>query len=128
MGRLAQALDATWALVRSVSWGLVAHRLLGALVPFVWLRRILELLVMPFLIDTSLASNLWDFASTPPADSDLASSEDNEGNAADRPVIFDTPNGHARSDEFADDELPLNRASRRAKQRDDAHAWRTQHR
>lgn len=130
MGRIAQALDATWALVRPVSWGLVGHRLLGALVPIAWLRKVLEFLVMPFLIDSGLAGSLWDFASSQQADSDQASSEESEGNPADLLVnAFGTTNGHARSDDqFADDEEPLNRASRRAQQRDDAHARRTQHR
>ena len=129
MGRLGKALDATLALVRPVSWALVAHRLLGALVPIVWLRTVFGLLVTPFLIDTSLAGSLWDFVSSKQADADEASPEDSEGNPADRLVnAFGTPNGHVRSDESGDDEQPLNRASRRAQQREDAHAWRTQHR
>ena len=130
MGRLTQALDATLALVRPVSWGLVAHRMLGALVPIVWLRRVFVLLVMPFLIDTSLAGSLLDLASTTPASSDQASSEDNSGTSADLLVsAFGIPasNGHARSeDQSADEELPLNRASRRAQQRDDAHSRHAQ--
>jgi hypothetical protein len=132
MGRLAQALDATLALVRPVSSGLVTHRLLGVLVPIVWLRMVFELLVMPFLIDTSLAGSLWDFVSTAPDSSEQASAEENEGASADllvKAFATPTPNGHARSeDRSADDEEPLNRASRRAQQREDAHAWRTQHR
>ena len=55
--------------------------------------------------------------------------EESEGTRADLLVnAFGTPNGHAPSDESADDEQPLNRASRRAQQREDAHAWRTQQR
>jgi hypothetical protein len=84
---------------------------------------------MPFLIDTSLAGSLWDFAGATSASSDEASPEDKEGTSADLPVkVFGTPNGHARSDQFADDEEPLNRASRRAQQREDAQARRAQHR
>lgn len=129
MGRLAQALDATLALVRPVSSGLITHRLLGALVPTAWLRTVFELLVMPFLIDTNLAGNLWDFACTALDSSEQASAEESEGTRADLLVnAFGTPNGHAPSDESADDEQPLNRASRRAQQREDAHAWRTQQR
>jgi len=131
MGRLGQGLDATLALVRPVSWGVVTHRLLGALVPIAWLKTVFELLVMPFLIDTGLAGSLWDFASSQQADADEAGTEDNEGNSADLLVnAFGTAtaDGHARSDESAEDEQPLNRASRRAQQREDAHAWRTQHR
>jgi hypothetical protein len=130
MGRLAQALHATLGLVRPVSWGLLAHRLLGALVPHVWLRKVFELLVMPFIIDTSLAGNLWDFASTTPDSSDEARAEDNESTPADLLVnAFGPANSHARGDDqFADGEEPLNRASRRAQQRDDAHARHAQHR
>ena len=129
MGRLAQALDATLALVRPVSWALVAHRLLGALVPTAWLKMVFELLVMPFLIDTNLAGNLWDFRIAAPDCSEQASAEESEGTRADLLVnAFGTPNGNVRNDELADDELPLNRASRRAQQREDAHAGRTQHR
>jgi hypothetical protein len=128
MGRLGQGLDATVALVRPVSQGLVAHRLLGALVPTVWLRKVFELLVMPFLIDTSLAGSLWDSASTTPASSDQASAEDNAHASADLLVnVFGTANGHVRIEDEADEEPP-NRASRRAQQREDAHARRSQHR
>jgi hypothetical protein len=129
IGRIVQALDATWALVRPVSWALLAHRLLGALVPIVWLRKVFELLVMPFLIDLGLAGSLWDFAGTTSA-SDQPRAEDNEGTPAHLLVnVFGTAKGHARSgDQFADDEQPLNRAARRAQQREDAHARRSQHR
>jgi hypothetical protein len=130
MGRLSQGLDATLVLVRPVSSALVVHRLLGILVPTVWLRKVFELLVMPFLIDTGLAGSLWDFASITPASSDQASPEDSANASADLLVnAFGTANGHARrDDQFADDEEPLNRASRRAQQREDAHARRAQHR
>jgi hypothetical protein len=131
MGRLAQALNATLALVRPVSWGLVAHRLLGALVPIVWLRTVFELLVMPFLVDSTLAGNVRDCMWTPPTDqanSDVTS--DGDGLLID---ILATPipkstNGSASGPDQPDDEEPsLNRASRRAQQRDDAQARRTQH-
>jgi hypothetical protein len=130
MDRLAQAVDATLALVRPVSWGLVAHRLLGILVPTVWLRKVFELLVLPFMIDTNLAGNLWNLVSTAPDSSEQATAEENVSTQADLLVsAFGTANGHARSDDqFADDEEPLNRASRRAQQREDAHARRAQHR
>ena len=129
MGRLAQALHATLAMVRPVSWGLVGHRLLGALVPIAWLRTVLELLITPFLIDTNLAGNLWDFASTAPDSPEQASAEEGESTQADLLVnAFGTPNGHAPSDESAEGEQPLNRASRRAQQREDAHARHAQHR
>lgn len=127
MGRLAQGLDATLAFVRPVSWGMVTHRLLAALVLIVWLRTIFELLIAPFLIDTTLAGSLWDFASNPQADGDQKRTE---GDTPAGLVVngFGTPNGHVPSDNHADDQEPLNRASRRAQQREDAHARRAQHR
>ena len=65
---LAQAVKATLALVRPVSWGFVTHRLLGALIPIVWLRAVVELLVMPFLVDSTLAGNVRDSVWTPSTD------------------------------------------------------------
>jgi len=131
MAPVAQALKATLALVRPVSWGFVTHRLLGALVPIVWLRAVVELLVMPFLVDSTLAGNVRDCMWTPPTDqanSDVTS--DGDGLLID---ILATPipkstNGSASGPDQPDDEEPsLNRASRRAQQRDDAQARRPQH-
>jgi len=126
---LAQALKATLALVRPVSWGFVTHRLLGTLVPIVWLRAVVELLVMPFLVDSSLAGSVRDSVWTPctdQANGDVTS----DGLLID---VLATPmpkstNGSAPGPEqFDDEEPPLNRASRRAQQRDDAQARRPQH-
>jgi hypothetical protein len=128
MAPLAQTLKATLALVRPVSWGFVTHRLLGALVPIVWLRAVAELLVMPFLVDSTLAGNVWDSVWTPSTDqanSDVTS----HGLLID---VLATPipkstNGNALGlEQLDDEELPLNRASRRAQQRDDAQARRPQ--
>jgi hypothetical protein len=129
MAPVAKAVKATIALVRPVSWGFVTHRLLGALVPIVWLRAVVELLVMPFLVDSSLAGNVRDSVWTPytdQADSDVTS----DGLLID---VLATPtskstNGSAQGlEQFDDEEPPLNRASRRAQQRDDAQARRPQH-
>lgn len=48
---IARVLRATMALVRPISQGFVAHRLLGLLVPMAWLRTVIGFLVMPLLID-----------------------------------------------------------------------------
>jgi hypothetical protein len=129
MAPVAQAVRATIALVRPVSWGFVTHRLLGALIPIVWLRAVVELLVMPFLVDSSLAGNVRDSVWTPctdQADSDVTS----DGLLID---VLATPmpkstNGNALGlEQLDDEEPPLNRASRRAQQRDDAQARRPQH-
>ena len=129
MAPVAKALKATLALVRPVSWGFATHRLLGALVPIVWLRAVVELLVMPFLVDSTLAGNVRDSVWTPPTDqanSDVTS----DGLLID---VLATPipkstNGSAPGPDQLDDEEPsLNRASRRAQQRDDAQARRPQH-
>src|SRR5450759_1060381 len=120
MAPVAKALKATLALVRPVSWGFVTHRLLGALVPIVWLRAVVELLVMPFLVDSSLAGNVRDSVWTPctdQADSDVTS----DGLLID---VLATPtskstNGSAQGpDQFDEGGPSLNRASRRAQQRE----------
>ena len=125
MAPLAQAVKATLALVRPVSWVFVAHRLLGALVPIVWLRAVVELLVMPFLVDSSLAGNVRDSVWTPctdQADSDVSDGLLIDVLATSMPR---STNGSAPGlNQFDDEEPPLNRASRRAQQRDDAQARR----
>jgi len=129
MAPLTQAVKATIALVRPVSWGFVTHRLLGALIPIVWLRNVIALLVMPFLVDSTLAGNVRDSVWTPStdkADSDVTS----DGLLIDTlatPVPMDSTGNALGADQPDDDEPPLNRASRRAQQREDAHAWRIQH-
>jgi hypothetical protein len=129
MAPLAQAVKATIALVHPVSWGFVTHRLLGALIPIVWLRNVIALLVMPFLVDSTLAGNVRDSVWTPStdkADSDVTS----DGLLIDTlatPVPMDSTGNASGADQPDDEEPPLNRASRRAQQREDAHAWRMQH-
>jgi len=126
---VAKAVKATLALVRPVSWGFVTHRLLGALVPIVWLRAVVELLVMPFLVDSTLAGNVRDSVWTPPtdqADGDATS----DGLLIDvlaTPIANSTNGSASGPDQPDDEEPPLNRASRRAQQRDDAQARRPQH-
>ena len=84
---------------------------------------------MPFLVDSSLAGNVRDSVWTPStdqADSDVTS----DGLLID---VLATPlpkstNGNAPGlEQLDDEELPLNRASRRAQQRDEAQARRPQH-
>jgi hypothetical protein len=129
MAPVARALRACAALVRPVSWGFVTHRLLGALVPVVWLRAVVEFLVMPFLVDSSLAGNVRDSVWTPStdqADSDVTS----DGLLIDvlaTPIPKSTNGSASGPDQLDDEEPPLNRASRRAQQRDDAQARRPQH-
>ena len=124
MAPVARALKATLALVRPVSWGFVTHRLLGTLVPIVWLRAVVELLVMPFLVDTTLAGNVRDSVWTP--STDQANSDGLLVNSLARPFPRSTNGSAPGLDQFDDEEPPLNRASRRAQQREDAHAWRVQ--
>ena len=149
MVHVVQTLRATVALVRPISQGFVAHRLLGALVPILWLRTVIGLLVMPMLIDTALADGVRDLASTPPAGPTTPSSasRDNgsDGNAptgngthdaTDTGLPIDAfgpatevpmpTNGSLPTDEaIAEEDPPLNRAARRAQQRQDAQARRT---
>jgi hypothetical protein len=68
MEPIAQAMRATLALVRPLSQGFVAHRLLGALVPIMWLRTAIELLLIPLPVDTNLVGFVGDLVSTPPAE------------------------------------------------------------
>jgi len=127
MAPVARALRACAALVRPVSWGFVTHRLLGALVPILWVRAVVELLVMPFLVDSSLAGNVRASVWTPGTDQ---ADSDGDGLLID---VLATPtsrstNGSAPGlEQLDDEEPPLNRASRRAQQRDDAQARRPQH-
>jgi hypothetical protein len=138
-----QAFKATLALVRPVSQGFVTNRLLAAFVPVLWLRAMIAFLLMPVLVDPSLVSNIWDWASTP-SDSEPTNTEGTE-DAQDDLLIntfgigIPTPSGKVPSDHDqvgvteqadpneADAGQHLNRASRRAKQREDAHARRTQY-
>lgn len=129
MAPVTRALRACAALVRPVSWGFVTHRLLGALVPILWVRAVVELLVMPFLVDSTLAGNVRDSVWTPctdQADSDVTS----DGLLIDvlaTPMPKSTNGSAAGADQFDDEEPPLNRASRRAQQREEAQARRPQH-
>jgi hypothetical protein len=140
MTPVVHALRATLALVRPVSQGFVAHRLLRALVPILWLRIAFELLIAPLLFDSTLVGNVRDWATTPSTESDSASTDDTQadllidsfGPATDVPMPTngDLPGDcTAQADvaEQADEGLFLNRAERRAQQRQDAQTKRAQH-
>ena len=60
------AFRATLALVRPVSQGFVANRLLGAFVPVLWLRAVIGFMFMPFLVDSTMIGNVWDWATARP--------------------------------------------------------------
>jgi hypothetical protein len=134
------ALKSTLALVRPVSRGFVANRLLAALVPALWLRAVIGFLFMPLLVDTELVGNVRDWASTASNQSDTTESDqarETEGDlltetcGSDIPMpTGDVPSETDESDlaEQDDDteqdqeqEPFLNRASRRAQQREDRH-------
>jgi hypothetical protein len=145
-----RVLRATAAMVRPVSQGFVAHRLLGALVPVVWLRAILELLVMPLLlVDTTVSHKVRTFVNTRSVEASSNGTRDTQDSAAEvlsfgpvqGPVPKDSLSATNRSfpcdggvhaeqavdDYQADDEdPPLNRASRRAQLRQEARATRNQ--
>jgi hypothetical protein len=135
------AFKATLALVRPVSRGFVVNRLLAAFVPVLLLRAIIGFLFMPLLVDTNLAGTVWDWATAQPANADPASSYDTRGadnaegdlltqtfgSAIPMPGVKDLPSETLQSDvgeqgddtEQDDEELFLNRAERRAQQRED---------
>jgi hypothetical protein len=148
---IAHALRATLALVRPISQGFVAHRLLGLLVPILWLRTLIGLLVMPLLVDTGLAKGVRDLVNTTPAeqttsngngggphtrseDSPVTGNKGSDGNhdgllidGLTTPLPTEVPkstNG-SHPTEGADEDQSLNRAARRAQQREDAQAKRS---
>ena len=152
MFSIVKAVRATLALVRPVSQGVVSSRLLTALVPIAWLRAVIGLLLMPFVVDPTLVGNVRDWSSTPPAEprddanisngngTDDAHATGNDGNgrdgtqnglpidAFDPPVPTEAPaptNGKRPTDGAVAEDPPMNRASRRAQQRDEAQARRT---
>jgi len=137
MAPVVKALKATVALVRPVSQGVVAHRLLQALVPVLWLRTMIEVLLAPFLIDSDLVGSVKEWVSTA-TDSDPTAVHEDEGTdnaqgdlladtlSADQPI---PSNANVPSDDVeqdAGDEEFLNRAERRAQQREDTHTKRVQ--
>jgi hypothetical protein len=148
MTPVVHALKATVALVRPVSQGFVANRIVAALVPVLWLRAMIVFLVMPLLVDSVVLGTVWEWASTP-TDSDPS----NETHGTDEgdllvnnlSLAIPMPGRTVPSDEEAkvveqsdiaeqaddveaDEDQHLNRASRRTQQREHAHAWRLQHR
>jgi hypothetical protein len=137
MTPVVHALKATLALVHPVSTGFVTHRLLQALIPVVWFRLIFEFLSMPFLVDFNLAGNVWDWATSQPADptttDNAHATDDAEGDllintfGATAMPTGTVPSDIAQddvaeqgSDNMQDEEEPfLNREERRAQQRED---------
>jgi hypothetical protein len=132
MAPVVHVLKAAVALVRPVSQGFVANRLLAALVPVMWLRAIIGFLFTPFLVDFNLAGNVWDWATTQPSDPTTADNTQGTDDAEGDLVIktFGATAGTvfsggeqadvAEDDPEQDEEEPfLNRAERRAKQRED---------
>jgi hypothetical protein len=139
---IVHALRATLTLVRPVSQGLVAHRLLAALVPILWMRLVFELVLMPLVVEPTLVGQVGEWATNQRKDSEQESTDDKRGNQGQ--LLIDTvgiampaSNGSVpgqsaeqsgSTEETTDEEGPfLNRTSRRAKQREDAHARRTQY-
>jgi len=108
-----------------------------------WLRAVIGFLFMPFLVDTNLGGNVWDWATAQPANADPATSHDTQGtdnaqrdlltetfgSAIPMPGVKDLASETLQSDvgeqahddtEQDDEELFLNRAERRAQQREDS--------
>jgi hypothetical protein len=138
MTPVVHALKATLALVHPVSSGFVTHRLLQALIPVVWFRLVFEFLFMPFLVDFNLVGDVWNWASTASTHSGSTERDDAEETEGDlltesfgAPIPMptgDVPSETAQSDmaeqdndtEQENEEEPfLNRAERRAQQRED---------
>jgi hypothetical protein len=140
MTPVVHALRATLALVHPVSSGFVTHRLLQALVPVVWFRLVFEFLFMPFLVDFNLVADVWNWATTQPADAGPATTDDTQGtDDAESDVVINTfgatamPTGTVPSEtveqadmaeqdsdtEHTDEDQHLNRAERRAQERED---------
>ena len=129
MTPIVNAVKATLALIRPFTQGFVVSRILSALVPVMWVRAVIGFVLMPFLVDSTLAGNVRDCVWTPStdqADGDVTS----DGLLIDTlaaPVPMDSNGNTPGAEEFEDGEPSLNRASRRAQQRDDAQARRPQH-
>ena len=140
MAPVVHALKATLALVHPVSSGFVTHRLLQSLIPVLWFRLVFEFLFMPFLVDFNLAGNVWDWATTQPASAEPTTTANTQGtDGAEGDLLINTfgtanptPSGtvpsdiaqsdvaEQGSDTEQDEEEPfLNRAERRAQQRED---------
>jgi len=140
MAPVVHAFRATLALVRPVSQGFVASRLLSALVPVLWLRAVIAFLLMPFLVDSTVIGNMWGWATSRPA---APSSDDAEGTddgelvntfAIPMPGRTVPSDGVEQADAVDQDDEGLseeepssNRADRRAQQGEDAHVKRMQH-
>jgi hypothetical protein len=142
MAPVVHALKATLALVRPVSQGFVANRLLAALVPVLWLRAVIGFMFIPFLVDSNVVGTVWDWATTRPANADQSGGTEgtDDGDLLINTFAIPMPGRTVPSDGaeqtdavdqddegLSEEEPSFNRASRRAQQREDAHAWRMQH-
>lgn len=136
MAIVLHALRATLAQVRLVSQSIAVTRLLGVTIPFVWLRAAIGLLLMPFVVDPTLAGQIQDLFKTPAT----ADPTGNGSKATHEGLLIDAfgpevstaaPTPHTGSgpgdDATTEDDKRLNRAARRAQQRENAQAKRTQH-
>ena len=126
MAPVVSALRAALALLRPISHGFVAHKVLRGLVPILWLRTLIGLLLIPFLADSTLAGKVHEFVRTPEADVTRDRNLDTLAAFGPTKVVpmpgnANTPNGDGEQT----DDPSLNRASRRAQQREDARAKRT---
>jgi len=136
MAIVLHALRATLAQVRLVSQSIAVTRLLGVLIPIVWLRAVIALLVLPFVFDPSLVGQIREFIKPPVSPDPMG----NRSNATHDGLLIDAfgpelstdapthSNGNGPGDDAttASDQR-MNRAARRAQQREIAQAKRTQH-
>ncbi len=122
-----QTVRSLLGLVRPLSQGVVTHRLLGLLVPAVWLRVALELIALPLLLapgmPAAIRSGLADKGPMAPTSSPSDEAQPTE------PVVKLEPDTHAEDDVFPDEweqraMQPRNRAERRAQQQEQARAKR----
>lgn len=122
-----QAVRSVLSLVRPLSHGVVAHRLLGLLVPAVWLRVALEILAVPLLLAPGLPgairSRLHEGSEVAPAGSTVPK-PGTEQEATPAPSENGAEAEELPASEWEQMLEPLNRAERRARQQDQARAKR----
>src|SRR5450759_1802454 len=104
------------------------------MIPVLWLRAVIGLFLAPFLIDANLVGSVRKWVSTP-TESDPTGSDETDGTDDAQGDLLISTFGTAIPklsrkvpSEAAEQNQHLNRASRRAQQREDAHAWRMQRR
>lgn len=118
------ALSSLASFVRPLSQSLVAHRLLGLLVPALWVRVALELLAIPLLLapglPAAIRSGLHHNADEAPAGPEPGADQE----AATAPSENGAEADESSASEWEQMLEPLNRAERRAQQQDQARAKR----